>query len=237
MAVPIASDSASGDSRLDLRRATVLGVVLAAHVAMIFVIGRAVRHREADRDIIYVPLPITPDEEPQPPFVPQPPDARETRTRAQELSLVPPSQAEVTPLVPEEPAAPVDWHAEAQKSAEAYEHRERAKREQRSFDFPQAGMKAPRSKPKCPFEQCEPGWGAAPSVFPSSKRGRIEKTADGEVIHWTSNNCYQILVTPNIFHRGMNKCVASLDKKSARGDLFDHMNDVPPPEERAFDVP
>jgi hypothetical protein len=94
-------------------------------------------------------------------------------------------------------------------------------------------------KPACPYEQCEPGWGAGFSVFESqpSKKGRIEKTADGEVIRWTGNQCYQILVSSNILHRGMNKCFANLDKAGARGDLFKHMKEVPLPEEKAMDVP
>ncbi len=35
----------------------------------------------------------------------------------------------------------------------------------------------------------------------------------------------------------MTRCVKWLGKQGARGDLFDHMRDVPEPEEKATDVP
>jgi hypothetical protein len=57
------------------------------------------------------------------------------------------------------------------------------------------------------------------------------------VIRWISNRCYQILVTSNVLHHGMTRCVQPLKKRAARGDLFKHMQDAPPPEERATDVP
>lgn len=81
--------------------------------------------------------------------------------------------------------------------------------------------------------------GARVTVFKDygTKKGRIEKAGDGEVIRWTSDHCYQILVTPNVLHRGMTRCVAPLDKKGPRGDLFKHMKEAPPPPDRATDVP
>jgi hypothetical protein len=222
-------------------------LVLAAHIAVILVIGRAARHAADVREVVFLPLPITPDED------------REEAMRASELPVLP-VPVDVSSSVPEpppgepqleedtaapgsnlprEPAPSVDWFDEARRSAETLEQRRRAARERRSFSGPREGEGMPglRKKPACPFEQCEPGWGAGPSVFEHSKRGRIEKTPDGEVIRWTSNHCYQVLVSPNEFHRSLNKCVKDLDKKAARGDLFDHMNDVPLPEEKGFDVP
>jgi hypothetical protein len=142
--------------------------------------------------------------------------------------------------IPDLRSAPVDWYAEARSSADALEQRERANRERRALDGPNgAALVAPRAKPPCPFEQCEPGWGHAPSVFDSTatQAGRIEKTFDGEVIRWISNYCYQILITPNILHRAMTRCVMPLDKSKPRGDLFKHMNEIPLPEDRATDVP
>ncbi len=94
-----------------------------------------------------------------------------------------------------------------------------------------------RKVPQCPFEACEPGWGAGPSVFESNKAGRIEKTDDGETIRWTSNQCYQILVTHNLLHRGMSRCAVALEKRSARGDLFEHMKEAAPPGARPTGVP
>jgi hypothetical protein len=120
------------------------------------------------------------------------------------------------------------------------EQRESTERERRSFAAPKQSSLTPRHvKPACPFEECEPGWGSGFSVFESqaSKKGRIEKTPDGEVIRWSNNYCYQILVSSNEMHRGMTKCQAPLGKLAVRGDLFKHMKEAPPPEERAIDVP
>jgi hypothetical protein len=222
----------------DMRRATVVCVVLAAHIAVLFILGKKPPSAADRPEPVFLPLTMLPD--------PLTDDLEEPIHSAPKVqSLQPlrrkekqPDQAESLLITPaqRDSSAPVDWYAEARASAEAERERERKEGEQRSFGIPN-GLSGPRKKPPCPFEQCEPGWGAGFSVFERSKRGRIEKIADGEVIRWISNNCYQILVTPNILHRGMNKCVKYLDKQSARGDLFDHMNDVSPPEERGFDVP
>jgi hypothetical protein len=139
------------------------------------------------------------------------------------------------------PKGPIDWYAEARSTADALEQRDRADRERRPLDRPNgSALVGPSRKPPCPFEKCEPGWGNAPSVFDSTatKAGRIEKTFDGEVIRWISNRCYQILVTPEILHRAMTRCVTPLKKSKPRGDLFKHMKEAPPPPaDRATDVP
>jgi hypothetical protein len=44
-------------------------------------------------------------------------------------------------------------------------------------------------------------------------------------------------VTPDIFHNGMTSGVQPLRKQAARGDLFKHMQEVPPPADRPTDVP
>ncbi len=98
----------------------------------------------------------------------------------------------------ESPPASIDWQAELGTAAGAMDERARAERERRSFSHPppHASLTPKHVKPSCPFERCEPGWGAGPSVFDSTatKKGRVEQTVDGEVIRWTSNNCYQILI-------------------------------------------
>jgi hypothetical protein len=152
-----------------------------------------------------------------------------------------------SPGSPGEPAAPVDWYAEARKSVDALEQRENIERERRSLAGPKQHPSGDRHlRPACPFEKCEPNWGVDLGIFESqdTKRGRIEripddtqKTPDGEVIRWISNHCYQILVTANKLHRNMTKCGAPLGKSAARGDLFKHMNESPPPQDRATDVP
>lgn len=145
-----------------------------------------------------------------------------------------------TGAAPQAPESSIDWQAELQTTAKALEQKARGARERRSFAAPAGTPLTPgKTKPPCPFEKCEPNWGAGFSVFESqsSKKGRIEKTPDQEVIRWTSDHCYQILITPNLLHRGMTKCQMPLGKSAARGDLFKHMKEVPPPGDRATDVP
>jgi hypothetical protein len=215
------------------------------HVALVFSFGNGVVRLPAE--VVEVSLMLVPITESEP-AVPVPQTRESPKRRVTSAAPSVPVKSEPSPIQDERasepstaPLAPIDWYAEAQTTASALEKRDRADRERRPLDRRGGTALAPdrHGKPPCPFEKCEPGWGAAPSVFDSTatKAGRIEKTSDGEVIRWISNRCYQILVTPNIFHRAMTRCVQPLDKKAARGDLFKHMNDAPPPEDRATDVP
>jgi hypothetical protein len=251
----IAGDSASDDSWEALRRALVAGVVIAAHIALVFALAQRVRRPAEVVEVFLTLIPITTEEQPrQQERSPELPATKTRKALRREVASATPSvptnaqrqqaQEEPAPRETESstaPVAPIDWYAEAQATASALEQRDRANRERRPLDRPSGSALAPdrHGKPPCPFEKCEPGWGAPPSVFDSTatKAGRIEKTADGEVIRWISNRCYQILVTPNILHRAMTRCVQPLGKKAARGDLFKHMKEPPPPADRATDVP
>lgn len=231
----------------------VLGLlVFAAHVALILLLARTARHpAEEVVEVVFVSLPITPPDEPldepSPPLPPPTTGRTQKDTRPSQL----PSTFSDTP-VPIEPITPspepitlppdsipqIDWHAELATSARNTDERARLERERRTLSgLAQEPMKLPARKRTCPFEQCEPGWDAPPSIFPHTKTGRVEKSAQGEVIRWISDNCYQILITDNIMHRAMTMCQKALEKDQARGDLFDHMRDAPPPVERALDVP
>ena len=248
MAPTSASNTSSyGDTR-DLRRVAIGLAVVAAHVALIFVVGRGTRPAAEVVEITFLPLPITPEEtkpitqpkvsstRPSAPsrMKPQPQNAPRSETQIQESEVAPDTS-------PTAPAAPIDWYAEARTSADALEQRDRIAHGRRSLDGPtQPPLAGPRHvKPACPFEKCEPNWGTGFSIFQSqaTKAGRIEKAPDGEVIRWTSDRCFQILVTPNLMHRGMTKCQMPLKKSGPRGDLFKHMKEAPPPEDRATDVP
>jgi len=270
----VALDSGEGsraeDRTPELRRVLAAVVVIATHVALIFVMGRSTRHVGEVIDVMLLSsLPITPEEQPTKALPVPPSETKETSAR-RTVSVTPAStapasadarssadaarqnsptsdeaQSELAREHAPEPAAdtpkaPIDWYAEAHSTAGALDQRDRANRERRSLDRPNgSALVGPPRKPPCPFEKCEPGWGNAPSVFDSTatKAGRIEKTFDGEVIRWISNRCYQILVTPNILHRAMTRCVTPLKKSKPRGDLFKHMKEIPPPADRATDVP
>jgi hypothetical protein len=274
-----ASDKASGGAVLELRRAAVMLAVVAAHVTVILVMWRGARSSAEALDITLFALPITPEERPREPApLQEPPVSRAAETirrsapAARASATVPahaePSLGELSRSETEvpgnkvtvgtgfaiEPAAPVDWFAEAKTSADALERDDRIERERRSLDGPKQHPPSPRYvTPACVFEKCEPNWGSDSSIFKSqhSKGGRIEKIPrdaqrtlqglqkipDGEVVHWFNNWCYQILVSADRSRRGMIWCGVPLGKTTARGDLLDHMNESPPPEQRATDVP
>ena len=142
-----------------------------------------------------------------------------------------------------EPVPPIDWHAEIETSARAVELHDNIESGRRSLaGSKQLALSAGPQKPACPYEKCEPGWGENLGIFkPSlhSKAGRIEKipndmplTSDGslnitgtETIQWINNWCYDIVVSPDPQRRRMLKCVVPLGKTTARGDLFDHMDE------------
>ena len=233
-------------SKLELRRIGVGVVIVAAHVALIVVLSRGTRRAAEVLEITFFPLPITLDDRPKPAPVsvtpqPEPGLRRDAPIERTPVTPAPEIAAPSEPDEPDEPAPSIDWNAQIQASAAALQKRADTEREQYSFTSPRApaAMSPKHVKPPCPFEKCEPTWGADFSVFgdQSAKKGRIEKTPDGELIRWTSESCYQILITDNIMHRAMTKCIKPLRKDAARGDLFKHMRDVPPPEEKATDVP
>jgi hypothetical protein len=265
-------DTESGGGTLELRRAALALAVVAAHVAVIFITWRGARNSAEVPDITLIALPITSEDRPREAArITAPPISRAAEIRPRSASVArasataaphverslaehPRSETEVAGNKiaagagsPGEPAAPVDWYAEARKSVDALEQRQSIERERRSLDGPKQRPSGDRHlKPACPFERCEPNWGVDLGIFESqhTKRGRVEKipddtqkTPDGEVIRWINNHCYQILVTANKLHRNMWKCGAPLGKSAARGDLFKHMNESPPPQERATDVP
>jgi hypothetical protein len=264
---------------LELRRAAIMLAVVAAHVAVIVVMWRGARSSAEPFDITLFALPITPEDRPREPALLQelpvsrgaetmPRQAPAARASASVPAHAEPSLGELSRSETEvlgnkvavsagsaiEPAAPVDWYAEARTSVDALERRDRIERERRSLDGPKQRSPSPRfATPACPFEKCEANWGSDSSTFESqhSKGGRIEKipddiqktlqgqqkTTDGEVVRWFNNWCYQILVSADRSRRGMIWCGVPLGKTATRGDLFDHMSESPPPEQRATDDP
>jgi hypothetical protein len=261
-----------------LQRAAVTLAVMAAHVALIIVMWRSAGHSAEVVDVTFLALPIEPEDRPREPVhVQKPPISRAAeivprhasaaRASATTQPYVEPSLGESSRSETEalgnkvaartgsasEPAAPVDWHAEARASANALEQRDSIESDRRSLAGPKQHPSSAPPTPACPFEKCETNWGSDWGIFESqhSKGGRIEKipddmqktlqgrqkTSDGEVVLWFNNWCYEILVTADRSRQGMIKCSVPLGKRTARGDLFDHMNESPPPKPRAIDVP
>jgi hypothetical protein len=246
--VALRVETVSRGGALDVRRPIVVLAVLAAHVALLVLIGRATRQASRESvEVAWIPLAITdaPTREDATLSTLTIPEPVTPRARPLSVSL-PRSEPQedipsASPISPAVPRTDVDWFAEARSTAQALDDKARRERARRRLDGPSApGLTADRhGRPACPFEKCEDGWGEGFSVFKDyeSRKGRIEKVGDGEVIRWTSDRCYQILVTPNLLHRGMTRCIAPLDGKGPRGDLFKHMKELPLPADRATDVP
>ena len=263
---------------MDLRRAAIAFAVVAAHVALFVVTSRGAGHSADVVDISLFALPITPEDrlrEPVP--IQKPPISRASGTAPRraavaresaieqhaEPSLVKASPSKNDALsdtaaarvgAASEPAPPIDWYAEIEKSAHALDQRYSIESNRRSLAGPRHGaLSASSVTPACPFERCEPGWGANAGIFESqhSKAGRIEKiagdrpiTSDGslditgdDVVLWVNNWCYSVLASADYSRRGEIKCVAPFGKTPARGDLFDHMKEGQTPKSHDTESP
>jgi hypothetical protein len=239
---------------------------VATHVALVIVMLRPVGRSAKVVDVTLFALPISGDERPQEPARLQKlPVSLKTRRAAvaresaTDQHVEPPrSEHDIlndTAAAPaREPAPPIDWHAEVETSVHALEERDRIESGRRSLAGPNyQALSASPQAPTCPFERCEPGWGANPGVFasPHSKAGRIEKipgnspiTSAGsldmtgdETILWINNWCYSVVVSGDRLRRGQTKCVAPLGKIPARGDLFDHMHEGQPAKSHDTEAP
>jgi hypothetical protein len=274
----VARISALDEYTLDLRRVAVTLAVVAAHVGLVMVMLRSAGHPADVVDITLFALPITPEDRPREPVHAQkPPISRASETAPRRAAVARESATEqhVEPPLGEssrsenntlgdtaaahagaasEPAPPIDWHAEIETSAHALEQHDSIERGRRSLAGPkQQGLSASPKTPACPFERCEPGWGANLGIFESqhSKAGRIETTpsnmpitSDGrlditgsDLVLWINNWCYSVLVSADRLRRGELKCVVPLGKTPARGDLFDHMNEGQPPKSHDTEAP
>jgi hypothetical protein len=261
---------------LDLRRAAVMVAVVAAHAALVIVMLRSAGHSAEVVDITLFPLPISPEDRLREPVRAQKAlispaseiaprraaDARGSPTEQHAKSSLRESARSENDTLDDtvaahtgaasEAAPPIDWYAEIEKSARTLEERERIERGRRSLAGPnQPALSASRQAPACPYERCEPGWGANSGIFESqhSKAGRIEKkpsdlpmTFDGsvntngdETILWINDWCYSVIVSADLMRRGETKCVVPLGKRPARGDLFDHMHEGQVPKEHYSD--
>jgi hypothetical protein len=184
--VALAFDTTTrGGGRLDARRPVVVLAVVAAHLVLLWVIGRATRQvPQESREIAWIPLSITdaPRQEEAPSSEPSIPEPVMPRTARLSVPVVPRKPSEPTAPANESssttPSTAIDWFAEARSTADALDDKARRERERRSLDGPPArGLAGDRhGKPPCPFEKCEGNWGEGFSVFKDygTKKGRIE---------------------------------------------------------------
>ena len=198
----MARTSAFDEYALDLRRAAVMVAVVAAHVALVIVMLRSAGHSADVVDITLFALPISPEDRLHEPVRAQKgliSPASEIVPRRAAVARGAAIEQPAKPSLRESPrsendtlddtvaahagaaskaAPPIDWYAEIEKSARTLEQRERIERGRRSLAGPnQAALSTYSQAPACPYERCEPGWGANSEIFESqhSKAGRIEK--------------------------------------------------------------
>ena len=163
------------------RRTQLIGalIVVALHVWLALLVQR-MRAREPtqqlDRSLTLVIVEDPVREEPRPP-IPEP-QRRETPTQS---SAATPSPSAPAPALPTSPRGPIDWRANAARSAQlAVEGSTVAPH--RSF--------GPRKEP-------EPEEPAPPSVFrntePRHKLGEVGDDAAGDPVVWINDSCYMTL--------------------------------------------
>jgi hypothetical protein len=211
-------------ARIVSERVVVASVIVAAHVALIMLFARSARPSLSAGEVVFVSLPIWVDEAMRESVSTKEDTAGGLRPFAPRVRRLQ-EQTSGTEVLQSERAAPIDWFAEARTTAGVLEERTQTEGARRNL----AGSNHKRVEPrKAPY-----------SVFEKSEQpGRIEKNPEGELVLWISERCYSIVETQNIMHKGMTMCFMPLDKRRVRGELFDHMREVPPPpQDKATDVP
>jgi hypothetical protein len=164
-----------------MRRLT-LAAVTAVHLFAIVWIDQTLRARKATSGkepppLIVFFLNTRPDEKKRP-ADPQQKTAVVRRVGPQRLQESQPAQPERLLNAPSPSNAITDWAQAARDAATAYEQRERAKAQLRSFDH----------------RFSEPAEPEKPGVFGSQKRnaraGTVEPGVDNSERHWVTDDCY-----------------------------------------------
>jgi hypothetical protein len=203
-----------------LLRPGILLLVAALHAALLFLASQwqmqvALRHEEP---LIFLTLPsrMQAPAESEPP--PQPsPQKKPAPSHDTQLVIVPPPAG---PPPIEQPAAPIDWTAEATRTAKQQAELAAAPGP-RALDqhAPGAGIDFDGGLGPDPEYRPEFGWYHA-------RIHRIEPLEGGGSILWINDRCFIVMAGVIPFP------MCGIGKIPPRGDLFDHMRDPPPAQSR-----
>jgi hypothetical protein len=194
-----------------LRRPTILVLVLALHAALLLFALRWQTRLElrTEESLVFLPLPaqMHAAEDLPPPPVPhkKPPPSHDSQ-----LVAVPvPDQA---PLPPQKPA-PIDWNAEAALTAER-QAQSAAAPQPRVLDKHGGGLDFDGG--------LGPDQGGAPEFgWDHARTHRVEALEGGGSLLWINDRCFIVMYGMIPFP------MCGIGKIPVRGDLFDHLHDLP----------
>lgn len=211
-------DEAALVFRLDRSRAIALAATLTLHVVALFWL-LALRFEQPVAVILEERLVWLPALPPLPP----PLESDQLPELDSAPVMLPMLRPEVTPrvVVPRLRDA-LGWQQDARDAADAVVGKESPY--YRFGEFP----KAPTGRPK---EEYPPSIWAVPS---KGRKGTAERTPEGELILWVSDDCYIPLGTQSLtmadIHKareGVRRCIIPLGRKKPRSDLFEHLKRKP----------
>ena len=206
-----------------LRRPGILLFVAALHVALLFMVSqwqtRVALRREDSLQFLTLPsrMQAPADTAPPPPPSPQKKPAPSHDTQL----VVVPTPAEPPPL--EQPAAPIDWSAEAARTAK-HQAELAVAPGPRTLDQHGAGLDFDGGLGPDPEYRPEFGWDHAHTH-------RVEALEGGGSILWINDRCFIVMAGVIPFP------MCGIGKIPPRGDLFDHMRDAPPAQARPNILP
>ena len=197
-----------------LLRPTILALVVALHAALLLVALHWQTRLELRREeaLIFLPLPshMQGAEETAPP--PEQPHKKPAPEHDTQLVTVPiPAPAEPPPS--EAPPAKIDWNAEAALTARQ-QAQSAAAPGPRALDKHGAGTDLDGGLGFDPGSAPEFGWDHA-------RTHRVEALEGGGSILWINDRCFIVLAGMIPFP------MCGVGKIPVRGDLFDHMHDLP----------
>ncbi|HEY2779818.1 MAG TPA: hypothetical protein VGI90_03530 [Steroidobacteraceae bacterium] len=202
-----------------LLRPVILLLVLSLHAALLLLASQwqtrvALRREES---LLFLALPSrmqSAAEETAPP--PQVPSKKEPRPSHDTQLVIVPTPAE--PPAVEQPAAPIDWNAEAARTAKHQAELATAP-QPRALDRHGAGIDFDGGLDPEPAYRPEFGWDHAHTH-------RIEALEGGGSILWLNDRCFIVMAGLIPFP------MCGIGKIPPRGDLLDHMRDAAPAESR-----
>jgi hypothetical protein len=203
-----------------LFRPTILVVVAALHAALLLVALRWQTRLDlrSEESLIFLPLPSHVQAEEDTAPAPDQQHKKPAPTHDTQLVTVPvPAPAELPP--PEEPPAKIDWNAEAALIARQQAQSSTAPGP-RALDKHGAGTDLDGGLGPDPGYTPEFGWDHA-------RTHRVEALEGGGSILWINDRCFIVLAGMIPFP------MCGIGKIPVRGDLFDHMHDLPAQEPKA----